>query len=100
MLLIAGKLDFFMSANTLQTFDAVTKQTCRWWRSPPCSRRIRRCCCFHPELKVTKIEDLKPLTLLVSKEGMTSYFQWLKSEYGFSESKVRPYTLQTRSLSS
>ncbi|MGC8059576.1 ABC transporter substrate-binding protein, partial [Salmonella enterica] len=24
MLLIAGKLDFFMSANSLQTFDAVT----------------------------------------------------------------------------
>ncbi len=23
---------------------------------------------------------------------MTSYFQWLKSEYGFSESKVKPYT--------
>jgi len=34
---------------------------------------------------------LKPLTLFVSKEGMTSYFQWLKSEYGFSEKNVRPY---------
>ena len=45
----------------------------------------------HPEVKVAKIEDLKPLTLLVSKEGMTTYFQWLKSEYGFSESKVKPY---------
>jgi len=28
----------------------------------------------------------------VSKEGVASYFQWLKSEYGFSESKVKPYT--------
>jgi NitT/TauT family transport system substrate-binding protein len=28
----------------------------------------------------------------VSKEGLASYFQWLKSEYGFSESKVKPYT--------
>jgi len=27
----------------------------------------------------------------VSKEGISSYFQWLKSEYGFSEEKVRPY---------
>src|SRR6266478_4147204 len=50
----------------------------------------------HPEVKVTKLEDLKPLTLLVSKEGMTSYFQWLKSEYGFSESKVKPYTFNSQ----
>ena len=35
---------------------------------------------------------MKPLTLFVSKEGISSYFQWLKSEYGFSEEKVRPYT--------
>ncbi|MGA7998706.1 MAG: ABC transporter substrate-binding protein, partial [Bradyrhizobium sp.] len=46
----------------------------------------------HPESKITKLEQLKPLTLFVSKEGITSYFQWLKSEYGFSEAKVRPYT--------
>ena len=36
--------------------------------------------------------DLKPLTLFVSKEGIVSYFQWLKSEHGFSEAKVKPYT--------
>src|SRR5882762_5715077 len=41
---------------------------------------------------ITKLEELKPLTLFVSKEGISSYFQWLKSEYGFSEEKVRPYT--------
>ena len=43
----------------------------------------------HPETKAKKLEDLKPLTLFVSKERMTSYFQWLKSEYGFSEKNVR-----------
>jgi NitT/TauT family transport system substrate-binding protein len=46
----------------------------------------------HPESKIAKLEELKPLTLFVSKEGISSYFQWLKSEYGFSEEKVRPYT--------
>ncbi len=39
---------------------------------------------------MTKLEDLKPLTLFVSKEGMPTYFQWLKSEYGFSEANVKP----------
>ena len=41
---------------------------------------------------VEKFEDLKKLTLFVSKEGMASYFQWLKADYGFDESKVKPYT--------
>jgi NitT/TauT family transport system substrate-binding protein len=46
----------------------------------------------HPESGVKTLEDLKPLTLFVSKEGVASYFQWLKSEHGFSEAKVKPYT--------
>jgi len=46
----------------------------------------------HPESKANKLEDLKPLTLFVSKEGISSYFQWLKADYGFSEAKVKPYT--------
>jgi NitT/TauT family transport system substrate-binding protein len=91
MLLIAGKLDFFMSANSLQSFDAVANNVplvavAAMFQKDP------QVLLYHAEAKVTKLEDLKPLTLLVSKEGVTTYFQWLKSEYGFSESKVKPYT--------
>jgi NitT/TauT family transport system substrate-binding protein len=91
ILLIAGKLDFFMSANSLQSFDAVTNNVplvavAAMFQKDP------QVLLTHPDIKATKLEDLKPLTLLVSKEGMTTYFQWLKSEYGFSESKVKPYT--------
>src|SRR6516164_6669061 len=90
MLLIAGKLDFFMTANTLMSFDAVTNNV------PVVSvaaifQKDPQIFLTHPESKITKLQDLKPLTLFVSKEGMTSYFQWLKSEYGFSEKNVRPY---------
>jgi NitT/TauT family transport system substrate-binding protein len=46
----------------------------------------------YPEYKITKLEELKPFTLFISKEGISSYFQWLKSEYGFSDDKVKPYT--------
>ena len=91
MLLIAGKLDFFMAANTLMSFDAVANNVpvvtvAAIFQKDP------QVFLTHPESKVTKLEDLKPLTLFVSKEGIASYFQWLKSEYGFSEEKVRPYT--------
>jgi NitT/TauT family transport system substrate-binding protein len=91
ILLIAGKLDFFMSANSLQSFDAVTNNVplvavAAMFQKDP------QVLLTHPDIKAARLEDLKPLTLLVSKEGITTYFQWLKSEYGFNESKVKPYT--------
>jgi len=95
MLLIAGKIDFFMSANTLQSFDAVANNV------PVISvaaifQKDPQVFVTHPEYKVTKLEDLKPLTLFVSKEGVASYFQWLKHEYGFNERMVRPYTFNSQ----
>jgi NitT/TauT family transport system substrate-binding protein len=95
MLLIAGKLDFFMAANTLMSFDAVANNVpvvtvAAIFQKDP------QVFLTHPESKVTKLEDLKPLTLFVSKEGISSYFQWLRSEYGFSEDKVRPYTFNSQ----
>ena len=95
MLLIAGKLDFFMAANTLMSFDAVANNV------PVVSvaamfQKDPQVFLTHPEQKVTKLEDLKPLTLFVSKEGISSYYQWLKSEYGFSEKNVRPYTFNSQ----
>ena len=91
MLLIAGRIDFFMAANTLMSFDAAANNVpvvtvAAIFQKDP------QVFLTHPESKITKIEDLKPLTLFVSKEGVSSYFQWLKSEYGFSEERVKPYT--------
>lgn len=91
ILLIAGKLDFAMSGNSLESLDAVTNKipvvtVAAMFQKDP------QVFLTHPESKATKLEDLKPLTLFVSKEGITSYFQWLKSDYGFSEDKVKPYT--------
>ena len=95
MLLIAGKLDFFMSANTLQSLDAVTNKV-PLVTVAAIFQKDPQVFLTHPEVKIGKLEDLKPLTLLVSKEGVASYFQWLKSEYGFSESKVKPYTFNSQ----
>jgi NitT/TauT family transport system substrate-binding protein len=95
ILLIAGKLDFFMAANTMMSFDAVANNVpvvtvAAIFQKDP------QVFLTHPQSKVDKLEDLKPLTLFVSKEGIASYFQWLKSEYGFSEEKVKPYTFNSQ----
>ena len=95
MLLIAGRIDFFMAANTLMSFDAVANKVpvvtvAAIFQKDP------QVFLTHPESKITKLEELKPLTLFVSKEGISSYFQWLKSEYGFSEDHVKPYTFNAQ----
>jgi NitT/TauT family transport system substrate-binding protein len=77
ILMISAKIDFFMSANSLQTFDAVansipTVAVASMFQKDP------QVLLAHPEANVKKLEDLKPLTLFVSKEGVASYFQWLK----------------------
>jgi len=95
MLLIAGKLDFFMAANTLMSFDAVANKV-PVMTVAAIFQKDPQVFLTHPESKVQKLEELKPLTLFVSKEGISSYFQWLKSEYGFSEEKVKPYTFNSQ----
>jgi NitT/TauT family transport system substrate-binding protein len=88
--LLAGKIDFFMSANSLQGFDAVaqgipTVAVAAIFQKDP------QVLLAHPG-QAEKFDDLKKLTLFVSAEGRETYFKWMQSEFGFSAEKVKPYT--------
>jgi NitT/TauT family transport system substrate-binding protein len=91
ILLPVGKIDFFLSANTLQSFDAVannipTVEVATMFQKDP------QVFLVHPDQGIDKFTDLKNLTLFVSQEGVASYYQWLKADYGFKDSQVKPYT--------
>ena len=91
ILLLSKKLDFDIAANNLQSLDAVANKVpvvavAAMFQKDP------QVFIAHPQSRVKTLDDLKPLTLFVSKEGMPTYFQWLKSEHGFSEDRVKPYT--------
>jgi len=91
LLLPVGRIDMFMSANTLQSFDAVenkvpTLAVAAIFQKEP------QVFVVHPDQGIDKFEDLKGLTLFVSREGVGTYYQWLKTEYGFDERRVKPYT--------
>jgi len=91
IMLLSKKLDFDIAANNLQSLDAVANNVpvvavAAIFQKDP------QVFIAHPESRVKTLDDLKPLTLFVSKEGMPTYFQWLKSEHGFNEDNVRPYT--------
>ncbi len=91
LLLPVGRIDFFMSANTLQSFDAV-EQNIPTVAVAAAFQKEPQVLIAHPGAGVERFEDLKRLTLFVSKEGVATYFQWLKADYGFDEAKVKPYT--------
>ena len=89
--LLAGKIEFYMSANSLHAFDAVAQNVptlvvASMFQKDP------QVLLAHPGQGIEKFDDLKKLTLLVSKEGLVSYFQWMKQEFGFREQQVKPYT--------
>jgi NitT/TauT family transport system substrate-binding protein len=91
LLLLVDRIDFYMSANNLQGFDAVehnvpTVEIAAMFQKDP------QVLVAHPDRGIDKFEDLKKLTLFVSKEGVATYFQWLKADFGFSEDKVKPYS--------
>jgi len=91
MLLLVDKLDFYLSANTLQGFDAVaqnvpTIEVAALFQKDP------QVLIAHPDQGIDKFDDLKKLTLFVSREGMATYHQWLKADFGFKDDQVKPYT--------
>src|SRR5262249_53794987 len=46
----------------------------------------------HPDQGINKFTDLKKLTLFISNEGVPTFYQWLKADFGFTDAQVRPYT--------
>jgi len=89
--LIAGRIEFYMSANTLQAFDAAAQNiptlvVAAMFQKDP------QVLLAHPDQGIEKFEDLKKLTLLISKEGVASYYQWMMHDFGFTERQVKPYT--------
>jgi NitT/TauT family transport system substrate-binding protein len=91
ILLTVGKIDFFMSANTLQSFDAVA-QNVPVVPVAAIFQKEPQVLIAHPGQGIDRFEDLKQLTLFVSREGVATYFQWLKADFGFDERRVKPYT--------
>jgi len=82
---VAGSSTSSLSANTLQSFDAVernipTLAVRRMFQKDP------QVLIAHPA-GVDKFEDLKKLTLFVPRRGSRATIQWLKADFGFSDKR-------------
>jgi NitT/TauT family transport system substrate-binding protein len=92
LLLAAGRLDFYMGGNLLLAFDAVVRDVpiivvaADFQKDPQMMMS-------HPGVGLEKWSDLpNATTAFVGKEGLATFYQWMKSAYGFKEEVVKPYT--------
>lgn len=90
-LLSAGRLDFLMAGNLLLSFDNVkngipTVVVAAFFQRDP------QVLMTHDGAYSTFAELKNAKTVLISKDGQFSFWQWLKSEHGFKDEQLKPYT--------
>ncbi|MFY8150896.1 MAG: ABC transporter substrate-binding protein [Hyphomicrobiales bacterium] len=91
MLLPVGKIDFYMGGNMIQSFSSVqegipTIVVAAIFQKEP------QILMSHPGVGMDTFEDLKKSqNILVGKEGMATFYQWMKADFGFTEEQTKPY---------
>jgi NitT/TauT family transport system substrate-binding protein len=92
LLLVAGRVDFYMGANMIAALDAVT-QNIPTLAVASLFQKDPIVLLSHPGVGLDRFEDLpKAKTYFIGKDNLVSVFQWLKQSYGFIEEKIKPYT--------
>lgn len=87
-----GKIDFLMTGNLLLTFDQikngvpVTVVGAIFQKDP-------QAIIAHPGQGYEQWDGVKKApTVLVSKDGQFSFWQWMKADHGFRDEQLKPYT--------
>ena len=90
-LMIAGKVDYHMGGNLLETFSAaaegipIVAVAASFQKEP-------QVILTHPG-KAETFEDLKKLDkILIGDQGYASFYQWMKAAYGFTDEQREVYT--------
>ena len=90
MLLVTSKIDFYMGGNMIQAFEAV-EQNIPTIVVAAAFQKDPQIFMSHPGVGLDKWTDLPKATAFVGKEGVASFYQWMKIAYGFKEENVKPY---------
>ena len=92
-LMIAGRIDFHMGGNLLETFSAaaegipIVAVAASFQKEP-------QVILTHPG-RVASFEDIKTLPrIFIGDQGFASFYQWMIASYGFTADQRVPYTFQ------
>jgi NitT/TauT family transport system substrate-binding protein len=90
-LLTSGKVEFAMAGNLDPAFNGV-KEGIPIRVVAAVMQKDPQVFLTHPGVGLDKWESLRNATMLVSRGGVVSFYQWMIAEHGFKESQVKPYT--------
>jgi len=90
LLLAAGKIDFYMGVNMIQAFEAV-EQNVPTIVVAADFQKDPQIFMSHPGVGLDKWTDLPKAAAFVGKEGLASFYQWMRVAYAFREENVKPY---------
>jgi NitT/TauT family transport system substrate-binding protein len=94
MLLLAGKIDFFMGGDMIGDFlaaeqDIPTIAVAADFQKDP------QMFMSHPGVGLDKWTDLPKATAYVSKGALSSYYAWMRLAWGFKDENVKPYNFNS-----
>ncbi len=94
LLLAAGRVDFCMGANLIQTFSAV-QQNVPIVAVASLFQKDPIIFMSHPGQGLDSFEDLPKATAFIGNDNLVSVYQWLKQAHGFREEKIKPYAFNS-----
>jgi NitT/TauT family transport system substrate-binding protein len=90
-LLAAGRIDFNMGGNVFEAFNYVQNDVpmvvvAAIFQKDP------QILMAHPDQGFETLADLKDHPILISQDARTTFWEWLKARYGYTDEQIRPYT--------
>lgn len=92
-LLAAGKIDFNMGGSIFGALNFVQNKV-PMLAVAAIFQKDPQILMVHPGT-ATKLADLKGRPILISQDARTSYWQWLKVAFNFTDDQIRPYTFNS-----
>ena len=90
-LLAAGKIDFNMGGNVFGAFNYVQNDV-PMVTVAATFQKDPQILMAHPNQGFETLADLKGHPILISQDARTTFWEWLKAEYGYTDDMIRPYT--------
>ena len=94
LLLLSGKLDFYMGGNMIQAFEAV-EQNIPTIVVAATFQKDPQIFMSHPGGGLDKWEDLPKATAFVSSGAVNTFWAWMRLAWGFKDENIKPYNFNS-----
>ena len=93
-LLAAGQIDFNMGSTKFGAFNFVENDV-PMVTVAAIFQKDPQILMVHPDQGIETLADMKGMPILISSGARTTYWEWLKIAYGFTDDQIRPYTFNS-----